>query len=207
MERIPLRAGKSTPQFADDTLAIFGKNPHGEPMYRLIWSERKMIWFAGEVAPEYLYIAEPCWIIEVWTDPLKDAGIEALWNEMQEQLMGPYPRKGTYNLFKSFEPGWEPTTETIRLLAVALEESKDFDLKTREAAIREGLEQTAKEKREEVAKEIVESFGSAELGKTTQAASGRPNVFRTADDFGRDLEKFANVKPIALPKSGGKIIQ
>jgi hypothetical protein len=70
--KIPLRDGKSTPEFIEKILSIFGSNPYGEPNFRLIWSERKMFWFLGEVVPEYIYL-EPCWILETWL-PAQCAG-------------------------------------------------------------------------------------------------------------------------------------
>src|SRR5260370_29385772 len=102
MDRIPLRSGLSTPDFVDEVLSVVGKNPHGEPNYRLIWSERKMILFLSEVVPEYLYLDPACWVLETWISPEKDAGPEAAWTRMQEALMGPYPRKGTFNFVQNF---------------------------------------------------------------------------------------------------------
>lgn len=202
MDRIPLRAGTSTPEFVDKTLAVFGNNPHGEPNFRLIWSERKQIWFAGDVYPEYEYLPQPCWVLETWTPPEKDAGSEVAWSQMQEAFMGPYPRKGTFNYVKHYPEDWAPTVEHVRLVAKGIEESRNFGREEREAAIRAGLEEKSAAARKLVADEITESFGSAELGKVTQPASGRGNVFRTADDFGRDREK----EIAGLPKRGGKLV-
>lgn len=203
-DRIPLRAGRTTPKFAEIALSVFGNNPYGEPHYRLIWSERKQIYFGGEVAEEYLYLPHPCWVLEVWVDPIKDAGREIDWNEMQEFFMGPYPRHGTYNYSKHFPEDWEPSENHIRLLAIGVQMSKDLDRKTREDAIRAAKEAEAAAKRNEVVEEILESFGSAEMGKVTQPVSGGNNVFRTADDFGRDADREKELP--GLPKRGGKLI-
>lgn len=205
MDRIPLLSGKTTPSFADKILSAFGNNPHREPLYRLIWSERKQIWFMGEIAPEYIYLDPPRWILEVWLDPEKDAGPRSAWNPVMEALSGPYPSKGTYNYAMGFEPDWQPTEAVIQTISAGLQMSRGFSLEERVKAIREVLEDKAKLKREEVANTIVESFDSAAMGRIQQAASGPKNTFRTPEDFERDQEKLARLS--SLPKVGGKVLQ
>lgn len=203
--RIPLLSGKTTPDFAERILDTFGNNPHGEPLYRLIWSERKQIWFMGEVAPEYIYLDPPRWILEAWLAPEKDAGLEANWNPVMEAMFGHYPRKGTYNYAMGFEPDWQPTESILQVLATGLRMSKDLSLEDRVKSIRESLEEKARLKREEVANTIVESFDSAAMGRIQQAASGPKNTFRTPEDFERDQEKLVRIPN--LPNSGGKIVK
>ena len=206
MDRIPLLPGKTTPDYVEKTLAAFGNNPHGEPLYRLIWSERKQIWFTGEIAPEYIYLDPPRWILEAWISPEKDAGPESAWNSVMEALNGPYPRKGTYNFAMGFEPDWNPTEAIIQTVATGIRMSQGLSLEERAQAIREALEEQGKLKRQEVADAIVESFDSACLGKIQQAVSGPKNTLRTPEDWERDQEKLAPV-PASLPRSGGKILQ
>lgn len=203
--RLPLLKGKSTPDFASRILATFGNNPHGEPLYRLIWSERKQIWFMGEIAPEYIYL-EPCWVLEAWSAPEEDAGPEAAWNPIMEAMNGPYPRQGTYNYAMGFALDWQPTEAIIQTLATGLRMSKGLSLEKRVAAIREALAEKSAEKTQEVADTIVEMFDSAAMGRTQQAVSGPKNTFRTPEDFVRDQEKLVT-NATGLPKSGGKILR
>lgn len=208
MDRIPLLSHKTTPSFVEDVLAVFGNNPYREPLFRLIWSERKQIYFAGEVVPEYFYLASPCWVLETWIDPMKDAGPEAGWDEMKAAFMGPYPRNGTYNFVQAFPSDWYPTEESVRFIAKGIQESRDIAMADRKRAIKENLEQKAKLARQIVADEIVELQDSASLGKIQQSISGPKNTFRTADDYGRDLERATPQKQSTkLPVSGGKIIR
>lgn len=206
MDRIPLLPGKTTPEYVEKALAAFGNNPHGEPNYRLIWSARKQIWFMGEIAPEYIYLDPPRWILEVWTPPEKDAGSPAAWNPVMEALFGAYPRKGTYNFAMGFEPEWTPTEEIIQTVATGIRMSRDLSLDERAQAIRNALEEQGRAKRQEVADTIVESFDSAAMGRIQQAASGPKNTFRTPEDWERDQEKLAPM-PANLPKSGGKVLR
>lgn len=203
MERIPLRSGMETPNFVEGVLAVFGNNPHGEPNYRLIWSERKMLWFMGEIVPEYLYL-DPCWILETWVSPEKDAGPEAMWNEIQEATMGPYPRLGTYNFVQKFYPDWFPGEDMVRLMAKGIEESKHIEMKAREDAIRANLEEKARIDCQYVADAIVELQDSGSRGVVQQAATGPKNNFRTPEDFERDQAKVKDFTH--LPKRGGKIL-
>jgi len=199
-DRIPLRTGKTPPQWAESMLSVFGNNPFGEPMYRIIWSENKDIFFCNEVAPEYLYLAEPTWVLEVWTDPEKDAGPRAHWGKLQQELMGDYPRFGTYNYVQSFSGHDEPSEEEIRLYCVALEKSKDLTIKQRREGIVDKLEKEEATKREEVAESILELQDSASLGLSQQAVSGPKNNFRTLDDYERDLNR--STPKIKTPRKG-----
>lgn len=205
MNRIPLAPGKSTPACADDALKVFGDNPHGEPIYRLLWSERKRILFAGEQVPEYVYLPHPAWVLEKWVSPEKDAGPEHLWT-MWEAILGPYPRKGTYNYVKHYPSDWYPNPEHVRLLAVGIRESQDIAMKRREEAIRDGLKAEQKAAIQKVADEIVELQDSASLGKIQQSVSGPKNTFRTPEDFERDQAKVSQHIP-GMPTKGGKILQ
>jgi len=205
MDRIPLLAGTSTPDFVEKVLAVFGNNPHGEPNFRLIWSERKQIFFAGDISPEYIYLPHPCWVLETWISPEKDAGKPEHWSEMQEALMGPYPRKGTYNHVQTYPENWFPTEESVRLIAKGIIESRDIEIAARIAAIKANKEAEATAARLKVADAMVELQDSASLGKIQQSVSGPKNTFRTPDDWGRDAEKTQKTFK-HLPKSGGTLI-
>lgn len=203
--RIPLRSGLETPKFVDEALAVFGKNLHGEPNFRLIWSERKQIFFFGETVPEYLYIDPPCWILETWTSPEKDAGSEIMWGAMQEATMGPYPRHGYFNFSKAYPQDWYPTLDHIQGVVQGILESRDLTMKARVDAIRAHKQELIDEATQNVADALVEGQDSASLGKIQQSVSGPKNTFRTPDDWGRDAEKTQK-EYAHLPKSGGKIL-
>jgi hypothetical protein len=197
-----LRHGKSTPRFVESTLSVFGNNPHGQPNYRLIWSERKMIHFCGEICPEYAYLPYPGWVLEAWISPEKDAGPPEQWQRVTRGLLGPYPTEGTYNFVKQYPRDWTPTEENARIVCVGLIESKDVSMKARVDAIRANKEAENAAARQKVADEIVELQDSASRGLITQPASGKKNNFRTTDDYQRDMERGIAVD---LPLSGGKI--
>ncbi len=198
-----LRAGKSTPEFVTSMLSGFGNNPHGEPLYRLIWSERKLIYFVGEMVPEYRYLDPPGWVLEAWVSPEKDAGSPEHWEFFTRGLLGPYPSKGTYNFVKQYPADWSPSEETVRLVCVGLAHSMGFSLKERAKAIRANKEAEAAAARQVVADQIVELQDSASRGLIQQAVSGPKTNLRTVDDYQRDMERGIQVD---LPKTGGKIL-
>jgi len=198
-----LRDGKSTPDYVNSMLSVFGNNPHGEPNFRLIWSERKMIHFGGEMCPEYTYINPPAWVLEAWLPPEKDCGSPEKWEATTFGLLGPYPSQGVYNFVKEFPQGWYPTEELVRILCVGLVQSRDIPMSERVKAIRANKEAEAAAARQKVADEIVELQDSASRGLITQPVSGQKNNFRTTDDYQRDLERGVIVED--LPRKGGKI--
>lgn len=207
--KIPLLAGVSTPDFIERMLGVFGSNPDQEPNFRLIRSERKQIWFMGEIIPEYTYL-EPCWVLETWLSAQQAAGPQSQWNELMEQLSGEYPREGLYFYCMHFPLDWIPSEENARLLAKGIEMSRHIPMEQRAAAIRESLEQSEREGIEKTAESIVEMFDSAALGKIQQSVSGPKNNFRTPEDFERDQDRIGRIthKDYArLPKSGGKLMQ
>lgn len=198
-----LRDGKTTPRFVEEMLSVFGNNPHGHPNYRLIWSERKMLHFAGEMCPEYLHLPYQGWVLEAWVSPEKDGGMPEQWERTTFGLLGPYPAQGTYNLVEKFglmPQDWTPTEESVRLICVALVQSKGLTTKERVAGYREALEADAAAKRQQTADAIVELQDSGSRGVITQPASGQKNNFRTVDDYERDLANAVAVK--GLPKPG-----
>jgi hypothetical protein len=210
MYSLPLLPGKTTPEHVEKTLSVLGNNPHGEPNYRLIWSERKQIHFFGEIVPEYTNFDPPCWVLEAWVDPVTAAGPQAYWSEMLELTMGPYPRHGVYFLSQMFTSDWYPSDEVVRVLAIGLQKSKDVAMADRLKAIKEGLQEKERAGIQKTADAIVELQDSASLGKIQQAASGPKNNFRTPEDFERDQERIGRIshKEYAhLPKRGGKILR
>jgi hypothetical protein len=205
MERIPLRrVGPSTPDFVDKILSAFGKNPHGEANFRLIWSENKFAFFMGEMVPEYAYLAHPCWVLERWLSPDKDAGSEFMWSMQMEQFMGPYPRYGTFMFSEGFPLNWTPSEVSVQAIAAGLLASTDIPMDQRENAIRATLEHKAAIARQKVADEIVELQDSASMGFIQQSVSGPKNTFRTPDDFGRDRDREKAIP--GMPTRGGKLL-
>ena len=205
-DRIPLQPGIDAPEFVAQMISVFGNNPHGEPMFRLVRSERKMIFFAGEIVPEYAYLPYQGWVLETWTPPEKDAGTPASWGAMQEALMGPYPQYGTYNFVKQYPQDWTPSEETVRLVCKGIEESRQFSLKMRAQAIRERLQAEEVEQMKLNAEMIVDSFDSAALGKIQTGAGGKNN-FRTPEDWERDRDRAISRGELSLPlpAKGGAI--
>lgn len=208
--RTPLAPGKETPSFVEGMLQGFGKNPYGEPMYRLIWSSRPQNFLIDGLVPTYEYLDPPRWIIEKWLDAGQFHGPREAWGPMQEALMGEYPSEGVYFICDPQMPvDWEPTEKHVGQVVRALIDTMEADVKARRNARVDEMQRSERESVREVADEIVESFTSAEHGRIQQPVSGPRNNFRTADDFQRDAERvdWSSIPQIDLPRSGGKIYQ
>lgn len=98
----------------------WGKNPHGKPLYRVIWSESRTYILGGcwpDGAIEYrhspYYGTRQEWVLEKWLTAKEYAGSEDEWNlsQIDENLarhgmavyaMGPYPANGWYEHCYSF---------------------------------------------------------------------------------------------------------
>lgn len=200
-DRIPLLPGKSTPEWAENLLSIFGNNPYGEPRYRFIWSPRKQHFFNEGLEPQYTYM-QPQFILEKWTDPMTEAGPEENWDMLTRGLLGPYPRRGFYNYIDAVPDFSE---ESVRLFVTALQLSRDLTMKQRVDARTENLLKISDAKAAEVAETIVESYDSAAWGKVQQPVTGAKNNFRTPEDYERDMERAIRVK--GLPRKGGKLVK
>lgn len=101
---------------------VGGRNPHGQPNYRIIWSEDALEYFFGEQVRRY-GTGRDRWILEKWM-PVEET--EATWHAEYEQALGPYPRQGGYQHSWTFEivvnqgeePSFMPLSESIVELVV-----------------------------------------------------------------------------------------
>lgn len=207
MARIPLARGTETPEMAVVTLAAFGRNPHGEPNYRLIWSTRKRYWFDGMLIPEYEQLVVECWVLEAWLPALKFAGPRAAWTKMHTAAMGPYPTSGEYGFVMAFPSDWYPNEWSLQALAAGLEASREIPVEKRADAIRERLQFEEQQEKKRTIEAMQELQDSASMGRIQQPASGQKNVFRTPEDFERDAERAPVMVTDSLPKRGGKLVE
>jgi hypothetical protein len=190
-------------------LAALGHNQYGEPLYRIIWSDRKMVYFMGEYELEarYAIFERPYWVLETWTPPEKDAGPKYLWDKNMEFLMGPYPSEGYYNFVTAFDADFEPTQNyAIHAICVALQESSDIPMDRRVEAIKEALQEKERAGVKRTAEAIMELQDSASMGRIQAAVSGPKNNLRTVADFERDAWKRPD-EIVGAPKTGGRIVE
>lgn len=112
-----------TPKWLQEKLTeIGGKNPHGEPNFRVIWGRSRLAWHGGEMTerdasgnvirktvtcrlepayPEFL----DRWLFECWLPP-EAFGTEEDWEQntvvwlegQRVETLGPFPRRGDYDL-------------------------------------------------------------------------------------------------------------
>ena len=126
-----IRGEEKTPVlWPGGSLAKFGKNPYGENIWRVVWSESRNYLFGarwaddGSIGYRYipLYTGLKCYVLERWLTPFQfDKCTEEQWNRRHKDhdtgiaQLGPYPSKGAYK-----GPCWEfdgyPTLGAVEAL-------------------------------------------------------------------------------------------
>lgn len=92
-------------------MARFGLNPHGEPLYRIIFAPSRRYLVVGEW-PDGSNCAQWCklypelgdiWVMEKWLPAEKFAKCtREQWNR-ENLVLGPFPERGDYEICHSFE--------------------------------------------------------------------------------------------------------
>lgn len=195
--------GHDTPSWVETDLKRFGRNPHGDNIYRVVWSERKMLMLDGELFPEY----DPPhhWILEKWLAPEQYAGSEVTYN-MTEQRMGPYPRGGEWVEVspQPFVPGVPLTKDVLNLVCTLIERGKAYTAGERAAALKERQDKIEAEQFAHLQQAILEVQDSASMGRTQQAVTGPINKFRTVEDWERDNADHLSTKDLKhMPARAG----
>lgn len=214
--------------------AVYGKNPQGWPLYRVIWSESRYYLLGGEWGDngriEYrwapYYPGRKEWILEKWLTPEAFAGSEVDWNSTSLDYglcqrgiivyqMGPYPRLGWYEHCFSFPNDGEPNLACIVPL---LEASKELPLST----IKGGLKACHAQMRKDWENRFEAACDDAQGAFHNQATNINPGKI-TADrvllgneeEFRRALKKQKGEAPaftetpqdLNLPEQGFSIRQ
>jgi hypothetical protein len=195
--------GPNTPSWAEEKLRQFGRTPAGDNIFRVIWSERKLLWIDGEFVQEY---DDPQWMLEKWLPPEVFAGSEIMYSVSEcAKHLGPYPRAGYYVQVspQPFVPGVEITPDVLIHLCKLIESGKALTQSERMALLKENQEAKERERRAKLKLAAAEVQTSASQGRTQQAVSGPKNTFRTAEDWERDQGALQQA-PEHLPATGLK---
>lgn len=211
---VPLASGKETPSFINETLAAFGVNEAGQPLYRVIWSARKRIRFSDdgelyEVIPEY---DDPeRWMLEVF---VKETMSRAMWDLLCAPFLGEYSEGDYFQCDYPLPADWQPNEFHLQQLCQGLVATKGLTMKQRADARREVLEHKQRDKIIKAAQLAEDGFNSAQWGRIQQSASGPKNNFETVEDFERrqsvaaiSAADLGLPQGFTLPKRGMKMFQ
>ena len=132
-----MSATMTLPDWVDPLLLrLGGTNPHGQPNYRIVWSEDRIEWRFDERKRKY-GDGRDRWVLEKWL-PASEYGSREDWDAMKEpvtgySILGPYPENGEYEHSFTFEisvnPGEEPvympfSENVVEVLVRAIEAGK-----------------------------------------------------------------------------------
>lgn len=171
---------RKPPQWVNDLLRRFGRNPWGEPIYRVVWAETQSQlvgarWPDGKseyrMIPKYPGVQR--WILEKWLSTEKLGASRVLWaaqnTDAESGLVQPFPWKGDYECALVLEL---PKSKTFMPLSPGfmdhvcrmIERSNSFTVGERMAAHKAAEEKKDKEVKN-VRRDIVDNAMSAFAGQ------------------------------------------
>jgi hypothetical protein len=205
--------GKLAPAWAQEVLERFGRNPYGEPNFRVIWRPSRVMLIGGywqdngkhEYRVRRKYGLDPKWCLERWR-PAGIYGTPFSW-EMNHTTadgffaIGPFPAHGEYESCEVFSTGvglagyvpLEPGLITLTAQAVLMGRIRsysDIRIALRDEEIRK--EQKQDEEFDEMWKERQLTRSGATMG-----AGGFFNKQNEIDNYVRKLER----RKLFVPKS------
>lgn len=189
-----------TPQSLVDSFQRFGKNPQGENVYRVIWSETRTEWRDGKKRKKYGDNANR-WVLEKWCPPTMY--FPESW---PEEILGPFPSQGDFEHCYTFETEDGRGISSLEVASLAdllvrcIEAGKMHTRSARWAAIKE-----AQAKQEAAGKQrFNDIFDEAQGPFQGNAVSGNPGKRRPEDVKISMTTK--DVQALKLPRRGLKQI-
>lgn len=182
---------KKTPGWVEKRLRKYGRNPYGENIYRVIWSETRHTICDGKLTLEYGEF-QPQWMLEKWKSAEEYAGMGPIEWDMRtrdpitnEYIIGPYPSEGFFCHCYSFGNA-DLVDATVNLICWAIEKGLGLSPAERKQGLedeRKRKEDAAKQKRDAEYDDAQDSASKgAAVDRVTQPVSGTINKFKRRDD-------------------------
>lgn len=199
------------------SLERFGKNPHGQPMFRIVFapSRRHLVcgqwpdgancarwvekYFLGRERSE-----RDVWIMERWISAEEFTGgkTPAQWNsDPNANILGPYPDRGEYEICHEFAFGTPTDASLDRLIPAIMRRHRMYDqmLAIRDEADRE--KKAIDSQKDSMIRDWLPAFGTRPFsgyggGRSQKSAP----VIRTAEELGLPTKGPFIGKPQLNPK-------
>lgn len=146
---------RPTPEWIEKSLGKYGRNPYGQPLFRIIWSDNRTLWCFGELVAKYPEVH--CWVLEKWL-PATYYGPQEAWYAVRDwepgspnfgaPVLGPYPARGDYEssyLFTELPSSSAVPRVIVELVCRLIEAGKAHTRSTRWAAIKEAREKAERD--------------------------------------------------------------
>lgn len=183
------------------SMARYGLNPHGEPVYRVVFapSVKKLVGgkfadgFIGyRVRKSYPHLGA-CWALEKWLSPFEatrmtEAQYNARYTDPETGLLytGPYPQRGTYFLCEALS--CTPGDANFDKLIAWIEQGKKNDPARNRQAIVEDLERRERYEAQQRFDRCKELLPAAGIRPANFAGNPKKNksapVMRSANELG-----------------------
>jgi hypothetical protein len=190
-----------TPSIYPMSMAKYGLNPFGEPMYRLVFapSVKKLVggkfkdgYTGYRARPAYAHIG-PHWVIEKWLSgydytAMSEQKYEERFRDPETQLFstGPYPTRGIYFYCETLS--CNPADANLDKLIMWLEQAKKNDPSANQRAVLADMEKKEAyeaSQRYDQCKEALPSFGvrAASFNGHVKPTKSAP-IAKTANELG-----------------------
>lgn len=197
------------------SMAHYGENPYGEPLYRVIFSDSRTDLQGGKWPDgtcEYREVfrypgVKHKWILEVWKSPIESAGTPQhyeleQWDAESHLLSnGPYPHRGEYWLCHEFIG--EPTEMQVGWAVHNNKVSRDLTAGQRKEGIMTPLEKQQREQDQRFSDIWDGAMGPWQKADAVVSMSAGHQQSRQGFKRGADmpLERFSQTAP--LPTQDG----
>jgi hypothetical protein len=176
-------------------MAKYGKNPHGENMYRVVFAPSRRYLVYGEWAdgsrqasyvPKYSYIGNS-WILERWMTPFQFARCTPQqWNESMT-VLGPYPDRGEYEVAHVFDAVGIADSNLDKLIRW-IEMGQDYSFSENRTACQKNVEYEEKERKRLRHDIIDDSLRALGTGPLSGYGGGRNTktypILKSAEELG-----------------------
>lgn len=148
---------------------LYGRNPFGQPLYRVIWGEDRLTLMIGTKdspwvdsdaegnfireatgprwVPKYALQGVERWYIERWLSAEEYAGSKENWDKFCAAEMGPYPAEGEYEHCFTLPRamGSDLTASVVDFIIQTIERSREM-VRADKAKAKQALEDAQKQK-------------------------------------------------------------
>lgn len=174
----------------------FGLNPHGEPMYRVVFapSRRYLVvgeWTDGSNCAHYVIKHKnvgPVWIMERWLPAEQYAKCSREHWDREMLVLGPWPGRGEYELCHVFDVAG-PSDANIQTLITWIEAGRNIPFSDTLQFHRDEAEREQKATRnqaEDLIRNRLPAYGSRPFvsGRGVKRGTKTANLLRTAEELG-----------------------
>ena len=201
-----------TPSRWPSPMGHYGKNPYGEPLYRIVFASTVKMVVGGDfsdgfvgyrIRPAYRHIGDK-WILEKWISGFEYTKMsEEVYNLEKRDpytgllITGPYPHSGVYFHCFTFDGAPNEHTSVDSLIELLNKANTNDPAKVRQAIIDHHAAKEAQDDamRYDRVKDMMPAFGmrAANLGGHVKATKSAP-ILKSANELGLPVRGVTQIR-------------